>query len=113
MTPRLSSRFGFFFFKAEEGMRDSSVTGVQTCALPIGARDYFLPASRKKIIAGAVMARPPSSVEPHDSQARQHDIGQGQRKQDFPSYRHQLVIAKSRQRPPQPHVEKQKQRNLQ
>src|SRR5260370_19573766 len=25
----------FFFFKAEDGIRDSSVTGVQTCALPI------------------------------------------------------------------------------
>src|SRR5260370_16698961 len=24
-----------FFFQAEEGIRDSSVTGVQTCALPI------------------------------------------------------------------------------
>src|SRR5260370_1996330 len=26
---------GFFFFQAEDGIRDSSVTGVQTCALPI------------------------------------------------------------------------------
>src|SRR5260370_29488677 len=25
----------FFFFKGEDGIRDSSVTGVQTCALPI------------------------------------------------------------------------------
>src|SRR5207237_2574352 len=29
----------YFFFQAEDGIRDSSVTGVQTCALPIsGAR---------------------------------------------------------------------------
>src|SRR5260370_17019421 len=28
----------FFFFQAEDGIRDSSVTGVQTCALPIFAR---------------------------------------------------------------------------
>src|SRR5258708_27579478 len=27
----------FFFFKAEEGIRDDLVTGVQTCALPIYA----------------------------------------------------------------------------
>src|SRR5882762_6444736 len=27
-----------FFFQAEDGIRDSSVTGVQTCALPIAAR---------------------------------------------------------------------------
>ena len=25
----------FFFFQAEDGIRDWSVTGVQTCALPI------------------------------------------------------------------------------
>src|SRR5882762_7743930 len=29
------SVFEFFFFQAEDGIRDSSVTGVQTCALPI------------------------------------------------------------------------------
>src|SRR3954449_7094424 len=28
----------FFFFQAEDGIRDESVTGVQTCALPISAR---------------------------------------------------------------------------
>src|SRR5207237_2021815 len=28
----------FFFFQAEDGIRDSSVTGVQTCALPIYLR---------------------------------------------------------------------------
>src|SRR5260370_2107824 len=27
-----------FFFQAEDGIRDSSVTGVQTCALPISLR---------------------------------------------------------------------------
>src|SRR3989337_4182620 len=26
----------FFFFQAEDGIRDATVTGVQTCALPIG-----------------------------------------------------------------------------
>src|SRR4030066_2178248 len=31
----LMSVFVFFFFQAEDGIRDSSVTGVQTCALPI------------------------------------------------------------------------------
>src|SRR5215211_4093988 len=28
----------FFFFQAEDGIRDHCVTGVQTCALPISAR---------------------------------------------------------------------------
>src|SRR5205085_4985261 len=30
--------FFFFFFQAEDGIRDLTVTGVQTCALPISCR---------------------------------------------------------------------------
>src|SRR2546430_8804641 len=30
-----SCRLFFFFFQAEDGIRDLTVTGVQTCALPI------------------------------------------------------------------------------
>src|SRR5215813_11230549 len=30
-------KFFFFFFQAEDGIRDADVTGVQTCALPISA----------------------------------------------------------------------------
>src|SRR2546430_12617748 len=30
--------FFFFFFQAEDGIRDLTVTGVQTCALPISVR---------------------------------------------------------------------------
>src|SRR2546425_8047655 len=29
------AKFVFFFFQAEDGIRDKLVTGVQTCALPI------------------------------------------------------------------------------
>src|SRR2546429_804697 len=41
MSPKVSERFRrptlqtFFFFQAEDGIRDVAVTGVQTCALPI------------------------------------------------------------------------------
>src|SRR5688572_32049699 len=36
--------FFFFFFQAEDGIRDLTVTGVQTCALPIfGDRAVDLP----------------------------------------------------------------------
>src|SRR5260370_20477143 len=35
--PYLYMCVSFFFFQAEDGIRDSSVTGVQTCALPIFA----------------------------------------------------------------------------
>src|SRR2546430_5728202 len=32
----------FFFFQAEDGIRDLTVTGVQTCALPISFRAIFV-----------------------------------------------------------------------
>ena len=31
----VGSSLSYFFFQAEDGIRDTSVTGVQTCALPI------------------------------------------------------------------------------
>src|SRR3989449_1572384 len=34
-TPTRGVRVLFFFFQAEDGIRDVAVTGVQTCALPI------------------------------------------------------------------------------
>src|SRR6266481_8384700 len=33
----------FFFFQAEDGIRDGTVTGVQTCALPISTRRIDIP----------------------------------------------------------------------
>src|SRR5438309_10219311 len=35
----------FFFFQAEDGIRDGTVTGVQTCALPIFPHGRRLPRS--------------------------------------------------------------------
>src|SRR5256885_1508647 len=35
--PRLVERLSFFFFQAEDGIRDYKVTGVQACALPISS----------------------------------------------------------------------------
>src|SRR5256886_4188508 len=35
MTLWRGTRLWFFFFQAEDGIRDLTVTGVQTCALPI------------------------------------------------------------------------------
>src|SRR3989449_5632601 len=37
MTSSYASIMFFFFFQAEDGIRDVAVTGVQTCALPIFA----------------------------------------------------------------------------
>src|SRR5438445_3950097 len=44
--------FVFFFFQAEDGIRDIGVTGVQTCALPILS------------VAAAALARPGSQELP-------------------------------------------------
>src|SRR2546430_6024233 len=38
----------FFFFQAEDGIRDLTVTGVQTCALPISARPRAGPDERPR-----------------------------------------------------------------
>src|SRR3989442_6006809 len=38
----------FFFFQAEDGIRDADVTGVQTCALPISSS--FTMALRKQLV---------------------------------------------------------------
>src|SRR5256885_12654554 len=35
-------RLDFFFFQAEDGIRDYKVTGVQTCALPISHLFFWL-----------------------------------------------------------------------
>src|SRR2546422_1228032 len=44
----MGSRPRFFFFQAEDGIRDVAVTGVQTCALPICPR-YARPPSRRSM----------------------------------------------------------------
>src|SRR2546430_14955440 len=38
----------FFFFQAEDGIRDLTVTGVQTCALPIKSLNSILASSRAR-----------------------------------------------------------------
>src|SRR5437762_11306367 len=43
----------FFFFQAEDGIRDTSVTGVQTCALPIFAYDGWMKQRRRKAFVSA------------------------------------------------------------
>src|SRR5215813_12100684 len=39
----------FFFFQAEDGIRDADVTGVQTCALPIFRNNLSMLASMLKL----------------------------------------------------------------
>src|SRR5437773_4558382 len=50
-------RVFFFFFQAEDGIRDRDVTGVQTCALPILsglATDWPLSVNRRTIVRAAL-----------------------------------------------------------
>src|SRR5437879_9457717 len=46
-----------FFFQAEDGIRDTSVTGVQTCALPISLGDVLLAALALEPLADALLGR--------------------------------------------------------
>src|SRR2546430_7857226 len=45
----------FFFFQAEDGIRDLTVTGVQTCALPISLAGVLYGAANKVIWAVALL----------------------------------------------------------
>src|SRR5207249_7139723 len=45
-------RYIFFFFQAEDGIRDRNVTGVQTCALPISIMKFQLLTPRLLAVAG-------------------------------------------------------------
>src|SRR5258708_26926135 len=47
----------FFFFQAEDGIRDDLVTGVQTCALPICERDSFRLHKPKHSSQGLMVSR--------------------------------------------------------
>src|ERR1019366_9887663 len=43
--------FFFFFFQAEDGIRDWSVTGVQTCALPISGNGFTITVEVPKMVS--------------------------------------------------------------
>src|SRR5437762_13231818 len=60
----------FFFFQAEDGIRDTSVTGVQTCALPISQRPGAVINARAGIPAAREQALSPRSDTAHDRNSR-------------------------------------------
>src|SRR5438552_7748246 len=53
----MDSSIRFFFFQAEDGIRDDLVTGVQTCALPISLKSAEKPDAKMKIQADLDSAR--------------------------------------------------------
>src|SRR5207237_10858774 len=94
---RSAPAFSIFFFQAEDGIRDSSVTGVQTCALPISRRervgDAVLAAVRHhpqkgvlgREVAQHVRSAVTAAVVDHDDLARI-----GQRQQRLPGLAHEF-----------------------
>src|SRR5690554_7695688 len=44
--------FVFFFFQAEDGIRDADVTGVQTCALPISLKEAGIEYRPERVFFG-------------------------------------------------------------
>src|SRR2546426_10298400 len=78
--------FVFFFFQAEDGIRDYKVTGVQTCALPIfRVRDLARPglgAEVRELVARGENGHPWPAVDAHAGVAErcQHaDLGRRDR----------------------------------
>src|SRR2546429_4882654 len=79
----------FFFFQAEDGIRDVAVTGVQTCALPIsdlsGGRGRLARAARRTV------HRDPRTLQPADRAAHREDRpgkGPGMDRQGRPAVEH-------------------------
>src|SRR2546430_7356477 len=59
----------FFFFQAEDGIRDLTVTGVQTCALPIFHHEAIQLGLRQRV----------GALELHGILRGEHGEGRGQR----------------------------------
>src|SRR5437588_6354696 len=68
----------FFFFQAEDGIRDHCVTGVQTCALPIWrARGPAIPAGSYAVFRGWLdpdIQDQASREKPHSCQQEWRDL---------------------------------------
>src|SRR5438876_7498220 len=70
----------FFFFQAEDGIRDGRVTGVQTCALPIYRNFFFSQNSMKALTVSAcvnitIFSGSCSSMVSRATTARAREIG--------------------------------------
>src|SRR5207249_6757153 len=74
----------YFFFQAEDGIRDRNVTGVQTCALPISLRIpasvawFFPPAAlcrRKKPSNRSRNAQSPRLLRVADLRSEERRVG--------------------------------------
>src|SRR2546426_3295801 len=74
------SRLFFFFFQAEDGIRDYKVTGVQTCALPICLTTSMAEELREHGIRVSLIS--PGSVATEFQPATGHDASKKLRPED-------------------------------
>src|SRR5437763_10149750 len=65
----ISEAGALFFFQAEDGIQDTSVTGVQTCALPIWGRTQAHDRAREHRLAGPRLADHTQRPAPVDREA--------------------------------------------
>src|SRR5258708_20402833 len=65
----------FFFFQAEDGIRDDLVTGVQTCALPIFCRRTSPPSTNASVRTPSHFASYVNCGESNGSSAVMASIG--------------------------------------
>src|SRR5207245_8172941 len=73
----------FFFFQAEDGIRDATVTGVQTCALPISSiacGDLITLSSPQAIDVGKVRA----ALQPINLRSEERRVGKECRSRWWP-----------------------------
>src|SRR5260370_31577463 len=88
----------FFFFQAEDGIRDSSVTGVQTCALPDLPRGARAAGSRDTRVPRDPAARAPRGRCARNAVAAPRQIGRasGRGRGEIPGVAGSLKKKKSR-----------------
>src|SRR5689334_24516142 len=60
----------FFFFQAEDGIRDGTVTGVQTCALPISKKRVTMSADIVVIAMYSLMKKRANFIDERSEERR-------------------------------------------
>src|SRR5206468_6796170 len=74
---RMAFEVCFFFFQAEDGIRDLIVTGVQTCALPICPNISMRLAEfhRQASVSGEAARKGSSRLTPRESRSEERRVG--------------------------------------
>src|SRR5436189_5214338 len=89
-----SDSFWFFFFQAEDGIRVTSVTGVQTCALPISHRPTWSSAGTRA--HDQVVASPARAAPADDVRSEERRVGKECRSRWLPDHynkkRNDLIV---------------------